>query len=177
LKTDSSNQILLGKVLRPHGLGGLLRIASYAESPDSFLASGRVFMKDRRGVLRQEEVLSVQPHKGAFLMKLKGVETIEQAEELRSASIFVDRISIGQKEEGEFFWDEIIGLEVYLKTGAYVGEIKNIVSTGSNDIYVIRNGESEVLVPAIHDVVDTIDVQGGKMVITNMEGLLDLNEA
>lgn len=177
MKEDSEKTLLLGKVLRPHGLGGLLRIASYAESVDSFLASRTVFLKDRKGQWREDEVLSVHPHKGAFLMKLKGVNTVEQVEDLQGASIFVDKRTLDRKNEGEFFWHEIIGLEVFLKTGSYVGEIKNILSTGSNDIYVVRNGESEVLVPAVHGVVEDIDLAGRKMVISDMEGLLDLNEA
>ncbi|HLD29357.1 MAG TPA: hypothetical protein VJC03_03365, partial [bacterium] len=63
-------------MLRPHGLGGLLRIDSYAESGDSFLSSRTIFLRNLSGEWREDEVLSVHPHKGAFLMKLKGLSTI-----------------------------------------------------------------------------------------------------
>lgn len=177
MKEEHENLLLLGKVLRPHGLAGLLRIHSYAESGDSFLASRTIFLQNRSGEWREDEVLSVRPHKGAFLMKLKGLSTIEEAEKVRGASIYVEKSGLEQKEQDEFFWHEIIGMGVYLKTGAYIGEIENILSTGSNDIYVVRKGESEVLLPAVHGVVEEIDLPGGKMIISDVEGLLDLNEA
>lgn len=177
MKEDSEDYLLLGKVLRPHGLGGLLRVASYAESAGSFLAARTVFLEDRKGGWRKDEVVSIHPHKRALLMKLKGLNTIEEAEEVRGASIFVAKDLLGGKGEGEFFWHEIIGLEVYLKTGSYVGEVRDILSTGGNDIYVVRKGEAEVLVPAVQGIVEDIDLEAKRMVISDVEGLIDLNEA
>ena len=177
MKEKSENLLLLGKVLRPHGLAGLLRINSYAESGNSFLASRTIFLRNRSDEWLEHEVLSVHPHKGAFLMKLKGLSTIEEAERLRGASIYVEKRGLEEKDQDEFFWHEIIGLEVYLKTGSYIGEVENILSTGSNDIYVIRHGDSEIFVPALHGVVEDIDLPSGKMIISDVEGLLDLNEA
>lgn len=171
----SEELLLMGKVLRPHGLGGLLRIASYAESADVFL-SRTVLFQASKGAPRKEEVVSVQPHKEAFLMKLKGFDTIEKAEELRGASIYLERRSLGRGEE-EFFWHEIIGLGVYLRTGRYVGRVRNILPTAGNDIYVVGDGDAEVLVPAVQGVVEEIDLPGRKMIISDMEGLLELNEA
>ena len=107
----------------------------------------RSFFAAAAATWREEEVLSVQPHKGAFLMKLKGIDTMEEAESLRGRPSMWKSDRLERKSEDEFFWHEIIGLEVYLKTGAYVGEVENILSTGGNDIYVVRHGESEVLDP------------------------------
>jgi len=177
LKQEPENLLLLGKVLRPHGLGGLLRVDSYAESGDSFLASSKVFLQSPGGEWREEQVLSIHAHRGAFLMRLKGLSTIEEAERMRGASIYVDKSGLEQKDQDEYFWHEIIGLGVYLKTGSYVGEIENILATGSNDIYVVRHEDSEILVPAVHGVVEEIDLPGGKMIISDVEGLLELNEA
>ena len=171
----SEDLLLMGKVLRPHGLGGLLRVASYAESKDIFL-SRKLLFRDLKGGSRKEEVVSFQPHKEAFLMKLKGFETIEQAEDLRGASIYLEKRALERGEE-EFFWHEIIGLGVYLRTGRYVGRVRNILATAANDIYVVGEGEDEVLIPALHEVVEEIDLPARKMIISDMEGLLELNEA
>ena len=76
----------------------------------------------------------------------------------------------------EYFWFELIGLEVFLDTGRYLGVVKDILTTGSNDIYVVRDDESEILIPAINEVVDKIDLVNKKMIICEIEGLLDLNE-
>jgi len=171
------NLLLVGKVIRPHGLGGLLRIWSYAESERTFLNSGKVFLGLASGEPREYRVLSVVPHKNAFLMRLEGLSTLDEAETYRNAAILVEKTGLDRQEEGEYFWHELIGLEVFVNTGEFIGTVKRIVTTGSNDIYVVQRGEKEVLIPAIHDVVQEIDLAGKRMIISEMEGLLDLNEA
>jgi 16S rRNA processing protein RimM len=83
---------------------------------------------------------------------------------------------LSSKSRDEYFWHELIGLEVYLSRGEYVGKIKNILPTGSNDIYVVQEGNKEVLIPATYDVIQEIDLTEKRMIISDVEGLLDLNE-
>jgi 16S rRNA processing protein RimM len=177
LKKGSPEKLLLaGEIVRPHGLDGRLKIRSYAQSEKSFLQSGVVFLKPRSGGTRAFTVSSVKPHKNNVLLTLKGLDSLEEAEEYRGAAVFIRRDSLVQEETDEYFWFDLIGLEVYLDTGKYIGTIHHILPTGSNDVYVVREGETEVLVPAIHEVVKEIDLDARKMIITEMEGLLDLNE-
>ncbi len=175
-KGSPENLLLAGEVVRPHGLDGRLKIRSYAQSEKSFLQSGVIFLKPRSGGTRAFTVSSVKPHKNNLLLTLKGLDSLEEAEEYRGAAVFIRRDSLVQEEKDEYFWFDLIGLEVYLDTGKYIGTIHHILPTGSNDVYVVREGETEVLVPAIHDVVKEIDLDARKMIITEMEGLLDLNE-
>lgn len=168
--------LLVGKVIRPHGLAGLLRIWSFAESEASFTDAETVFLEPLSGGLRQFEIEAIRPHKNIFLMKLNGLISLEQAEEYRGGGIYIRKHAPELKEEDEYFWHELIGLGVYLITGEYVGKLEHIFPTGGNDIYVVRKGEKEVLIPAIHDVVREIDLANRRMVISEMEGLLDLNE-
>jgi 16S rRNA processing protein RimM len=109
-------------------------------------------------------------------MKLEGLNTLEEAEEYREASILIKRDSLSREGDGEYFWHELIGLEVYLSGGEYVGTIRHILPTGSNDIYVVQEGKKEVLIPAVHDVVKEVDLINNRMIISEVEGLLDLNE-
>jgi 16S rRNA processing protein RimM len=175
-KGSPENLLLAGEVVRPHGLDGRLKIRSYAQSEKSFLQSGVIFLKPRSGGTRAFTVSSVKPHKNNVLLTLKGLDSLEEAEEYRGAAVFIRRDSLVQEETDEYFWFDLIGLEVYLDTGKYIGTIHHILPTGSNDVYVVREGETEVLVPAIHEVVKEIDLDARKMMITEMEGLLDLNE-
>lgn len=168
--------LLIGKVIRPHGLGGWLRIISYAQSEASFLEPGIVYIEHPSGESREYGVLAVKPHKNAFLLQVKGITSQEQAEEYRGAEIFVGKDTLRPKEEEGYFWYELIGLDVYLHTGQHIGILKHIFPTGSNDIYVVCKGEKEILIPAIHDVVKEVDLVNRKMIILEMEGLLDLNE-
>jgi len=170
------NLLLVGKVIRPHGLEGLLRISSYARSERSFLGAGPVFIRTCSGEIHEERVLSVSPHKKAFLMKLEGIHSIKEAEALRGAAIFARKDAFTRDSEEEYFWHEIIGLEVYLNTGKYLGTVRHILPTKSNDIYVVQEGKSEVLIPAVQGVVEDIDLKARKMIVSGMEGLFDLNE-
>ncbi len=170
------NLFLMGKVLRPHGREGVLRIWSYAQSENSFLDVETIFLKSASGETREYKVLSVTPHKNIFLMKLTNLNSIEEAEKYRGAEILIKRDSLSDKKEDEYFWHELIGLSVHLNTGKYLGTIEHILPTGSNDIYVVREGEKEVLIPAIYDVVEEIDLTNKRLIVSEMEGLLDLNE-
>ncbi|MBK5099388.1 MAG: 16S rRNA processing protein RimM [Desulfobacteraceae bacterium] len=167
--------LLVGKVIRPHGREGLLRISSFARSEDSFLQAGRVFLKSASGEIREYAVISVRPHKNSFLMKLEGFPSRREAEEYRGAEIHISKDAL-RREEGEYFWHELLGLKVYLETGKYLGIISQIIPTRSNDIYVVKKGDKEVLLPATHQVVKEIDLDNEKMVVADMEGLFDLNE-
>jgi len=168
--------LLVGKVLRPHGLEGKLRILSYAESEKSFLRPGIVVLKPERGEPREFRVFSIKPHKNVLLVKLKGLDSPEEAERYRGADIFLRKSLLTRRGEDEFYWHEIIGLRVCLKSGEHLGTIREIFQTGSNDIYVVREGEKEILIPAISDVVREIDLASKKMIIEPMEGLLEINE-
>ncbi|MEW6669621.1 MAG: ribosome maturation factor RimM [Thermodesulfobacteriota bacterium] len=176
-KEDTEDLLLMGKVLRPHGLGGHLKVSSYARSEASFLNAGKVLVRTRAGCLSERAVRSVQPHKGAFIMKLEGIDTVEEAEACRGAAVLVRKEAFSRESEDEFFWHEIIGLEVYLNTGAYVGEVRHILPTGGNDLYVVSSGKSEVLIPAVHELVREIDLANRRIIVSDVEGLLELNEA
>ena len=170
------NLLLVGTVIRPHGLEGRLKIKSYARAEESFLDRGIVFLRTASGETREHAVESVNPHKNVLLFKLEGVNSLEQAEEYRDAEVWIERETSAPDEEEEFFWHELIGLRVYLNTGQCVGTLSHILETGGNDIYVVREGEKEVLIPAIHEVVKKIDLKNQRIIIAEMEGLLDLNE-
>ena len=176
LSSGSSDKLLvLGKVIKPHGLEGLLRVWSYAPSEASFIDPEEIYLRAVSGKLHGYRVLSVRPHKNILLMNLEGVNSVDQAEEFRGAEVLAKYEAI-TREEGEYFWHELIGLKVFLDTGDYLGTISGIIPAGSNEIYVVGTGEKEIFVPATYEVVQEIDLEKGKMTISAMEGLLDLNE-
>ena len=169
------NLLVLGKVIRPHGLAGLLRVRSYATAVESFTRSGEVYLRSVSGRVRRFRVVSARPHKDVVLMNLKGVDSVERAEELRGAEVLVEKGEL-HREEGEYFWSEIIGLRVFSDTGDPLGSVSQIVPAGTSEIYVVKNGDREIFIPATYEVVREIDLEKGKMIVSPMEGLLDLNE-
>lgn len=171
----TDNMVLLGKVVRPHGLEGLLRIQSYAESERSFLNSETIYLKPVSGSPQKAQIRSLRRHKKVYLMAIGGIGSIEAAETLRDAEIWVPEDGL-IREEGVYFWYELLGLDVYLNSGEWLGSVSQIIETKSHDIYKITAGEKEILVPATPEVVEKIDLDKKIMMISPMEGLLDLNE-
>jgi 16S rRNA processing protein RimM len=167
--------LLIGRVIGPHGVRGLLKIDSYARSEDTLLTAGRIYLKQREGEISEYAIVSAVPYKGASLIRLEGLDSRDQVEPYCGAEIFIPKAAVSRGED-EYFWHELIGLRVYLETGRYLGAVEEIVTTAANDIYVVREGKEEFLIPAIHDVVKTIDLENGKMILSEVEGLLDLNE-
>jgi len=171
---SDGNLILVGKVLGSHGRDGLLRVLSYASSEATFENAGEVVVRTRAGGDTTRRVISAAPHKKILLLRLEGIRFRDEAEEYRDAEIHIRKEGLA-RGEGEYFWYELIGLSVFLEAGAYVGRVADIMSRGGNDIYVIREGSREYYIPATTEVVLEIDLQGGKMIISEMEGLLELN--
>ena len=167
--------LLIGRVIGPHGVRGLLKIESYARSEDTLLTAGRIYLRQSPGEISEYEIISAVPHRGVSLIRLEGLSSREQAEPYCGAEILIRKEAVSCDED-EYFWHELIGLRVYLETGRYLGTLKEILPTAGNDIYVVREGKEEFLIPAIRDVVKTIDLENGKMIISEVEGLLDLNE-
>lgn len=168
--------LLLGRVVKPHGLDGTLSIRSYAESKDSFVEAGRVVLLLPGGEQRGVSVVSARPHKKGMLLNLEGIDSLEAAEGFRDAEIFIRADALESDREDEYYWFELIGLEVYGHTGRYVGTLEQILPTGGSDVYVVRSKQGEVLIPASREVIEEIDLDNRSMTVFEMEGLLDLNE-
>jgi 16S rRNA processing protein RimM len=106
-------------------------------------------------------------------LKLQGIEDRDAAEALRGLDVLVAREDAVHLPEGEFFWDQVIGLQVEDTSGRALGWVSEILETGANHVYVVKApGQREVLVPAIKDVVKLIDPGAGRMVIDPLPGLL-----
>lgn len=171
---DLKDLILIGHVIRPQGLAGLLRIVSYAQSTETFLRAGSVFLSIDKKEFLKEKVVSVKPHGSTCILRLSHINSIDQAERYKGAEILIRKESLSKEEGDEFFWYELIGLDVYLLSGQYLGVIKKIFPTGGNDVYVVEGQGKEFLIPAIHQVVKEINIGDKKMIISPIKGLLDI---
>jgi 16S rRNA processing protein RimM len=166
--------VYIGHVIRPHGVTGLLRIVSYAQSRETFLKAGSVFIGKDNEELEERNVVSISEHGSAYLLKLSGVDSVETAEGLRGADMFICKKALPQKQEGEFFHFELMGLSVYLDTGRCLGVLRRIFQTGSNDVYVVEGQGKQYLIPAIYQVIKEVNLSEKRMVISPMKDLLDL---
>ncbi|MBN1627193.1 MAG: 16S rRNA processing protein RimM [Deltaproteobacteria bacterium] len=177
MRVASEDLLLIGKVIRPHGLNGLLRIHSYAVSPETFLNPGIILLKTEQTGLSEYKVISVNSHRNAYLMKLDGISSLDDAERFRGAELFIRKDTLRREGADEYFRFELIGVKVFLDSGRFLGTLREIIDTGSNDIYVVKEGDNEFLIPALHGVVLKIDLENKRMIIAgDIDGLLDIDE-
>lgn len=157
-----------GKIVGTHGVRGEMRVECWCDSPQ-FLAQFKTIYFDEG---KEKVKVHSRVHKNMVLVKMPGVDTIEQADLLRGKIIYIKRSDI-KLEEGVYFVQDLIGLQVTdSKTGEVYGVINDVLRTGSNDVYEMKDKEDKMYyIPAIPDIVDEIDVHGGLMRITPMKGL------
>ncbi len=158
--------IAIGRLIKPHGLRGELVFLPYvvemALLPD--LVGRSVVLEHPVAPALSRTVLQWRQFHKRVLMQLDGCRDISQAETLREYEVFIARHVFEPLPEGEYYWFEIEGLAVYAQDGEYLGVVEEIIYTGSNDVYVVRDAEAnELMVPALCDAVRRIDVEQGEM--------------
>jgi len=102
---------------------------------------------------------------------VKGISNRDQAKTLIGAELFIPQSELPEVDEDTYYWRDLIGIEVYTKTEEFLGRIESIIETGSNDVYVVKRDEKEVLIPALEAVVLEIDLGHNRMLVDLPEGL------
>ena len=165
--------ITIGRVLKTHGVRGEVRIEPLTDHPERFRKLKRVFLVSSGGKKKECQVLAMRDLGGSLLLLLSGHESPEKARELNGWLVQIPEEEAVPLPEGQYYWFELIGMEVESESGEKLGRITDIFPTGSNDIYVMKSGRREVYLPAIKDVIKQVDRKARRMVIHVMEGLLD----
>lgn len=160
-----------GKIVGTHGIRGEVRIDPWCDSPEFLCAFKKLYL-DENGETFIE--VKSRPHKHIVLAKIKGVDTIEQAERLRGKIVYINRADI-QLDEGVNFVQDLLGLEVTdAESGSVYGKITDVLRTGANDVYEITDDSGKkYLAPVIDEVIRETNVDGGYIKITPMKGLFD----
>jgi 16S rRNA processing protein RimM len=163
----------IGYIAGSHGLHGALRVRT--DNPDSTtLGTLERLLVETAAGRREFKVLSVSALGGGHQrVVLEGVDDANAAQALRGGAVMVAAASLPPLKEGEFYYFQIAGAEVILTDGRRLGTIEDIMSTGGHDVWVVRDGEHEVLVPVIADVVKAMDLEARRVTIEAVPGLLD----
>lgn len=163
----------IGEVTGVHGLGGNLKIRSFAESEDAYAQGRFVWIKGDTGSGEWYKIKKASVHKKGLLLAVKGVEDRTAAERLVGGKIQIQREYFEAPEDGTYFWEDLIGLEVMDENRGYVGRVDHLFNTGAHDVLVVKNGETgiETLVPATFPIVAAVDVKRGVIETRMPEGL------
>lgn len=159
--------IEFGKVVNTHGIKGEIKIYSYTDDPTNILNLKKVYIENV-----EHEIEKVRYASNMFVMKLKGIDKIEDAASIMNKEIFREISTQELENEEEFFVRDLIGLDILDNNNKYIGKLKDIINTGANDIYIVEKEDGkELLIPAIKQVVNKIDIKEKHIIVTLMEGL------
>jgi 16S rRNA processing protein RimM len=169
----SQDWVAVGKVTRPHGLKGEMKFRPFTKDEDILKDIGLVKLGRDENAGQELQVENLRGHYSKRIVKFKGFNSIESVQELSGDSLYIRREDFKALPEGEYYWFEIEGLNVYDEEGGYYGQVVEIMKTGSNDVYVVQDADKEILLPMIDSVVKVIDLEQGKLIFKNVEGLIE----
>jgi 16S rRNA processing protein RimM len=172
--TVPDGYLAVGYVQGIHGLKGELRVDLYTDFPERFAPGARLYLGDE---LEEVEVLSARLHKQLLLLQLAGVESRAEADALRGDWLFIRETDAAELEEGVFWVHDIIGMTVLSDQGVALGVVREVLFTGANDVYVVEtpphvNQGRDLLLPAIEEVIRSVDVEARQMTVFLLPGLL-----
>jgi len=163
----------VGRITGAHGLKGALRLRPDNPDSETLEQVARVFLESA-GEAREFRLTGMtRLNATTRRITLEGVADVNTAESLKGAVVMLATEDVPAAKQGEFYYYEAIGCEVFLTDGSRLGTIEEIFSNGAQDIWVVRNSEREVLVPVIEDVVKAMDFAGRRVTIEPIPGLLD----
>jgi 16S rRNA processing protein RimM len=162
----------IGQIVSTQGLKGEVRVYSYTDDIYRFDDLETFYLgKD----LENKWIVEKVRYKGNMvIMKIKGIDTVEEAEKLKNKFMYVSRDEGRELEEGEFFISDMIGIDVYTVDGQHIGVLDDVLQYAANDVYVVKGAENkEYMIPAMLKFVPTIDMNERKMIIDPIAGMLD----
>jgi len=166
----------IGVVTRPHGILGEVRVQVPLEYAEALLAVADVYVEApvarEPAQKRRRRVQASRMHQDVWLLKLEDVDTRDAAETLRGAFISVQVEDLPDLDDEGYYIHELLGLRVVATDGLELGELVEVLMTGANDVYVVKGGGREVLLPAIPSVILQVDLDAGVMTVSVPDGLL-----
>jgi 16S rRNA processing protein RimM len=173
--TVPDGYLAVGYITGVHGLRGELKVELYTDFPERFSPGTMLFLSE---ALEEVTVVAARLHKQSLLLRLEDVQSREEAEALRGEWLFVPETEAVELEAGAYWVHDIIGLTVQTVAGQPLGVVKEVLFTGANEVYVVEtppeiNQGQDLLLPATEEVIQAVDLEGGRMTVQLLPGLLD----
>ena len=165
-KSKASEMVIVGFIKGAWSLHGAVKVEAASDSPERF-SIGSLLYLDHLPVKVEESFRQ----RGSLVLKLEGVDTRSDAEAHKGKPLHVPFSAVPPLPEGSYYHFQIIDMQVWTTEGEYLGIVGSILSTGSNDVYVVMDGDRELLVPALEEVILEVDVEGRRMTVDLPEGL------
>ncbi len=165
---------IVGKVLKPQGINGSVKVEIITSFPEHFLDLKQVYVQSENNK-QAYSIEHVRLSNRFVFIKFAEVNSIEEAEALRNQYLYITADDLMPLGPDEYYIHDLVGLKVYDEQGTFRGIVRDVLTYSANDVYVIETEEGkEVLIPAIKSVIKKVDRQAGTLTIHMMEGLFDL---
>ncbi len=160
--------LIVGEIVAPFGTRGEVKVVLDTDLPDLLLQAKTLYIGEPP-VAHQVE--SARRHQGMVLLKLAGYDDRNAAETLRDQAVQVPRDELPAPGEGEYYYYQLVGLEVWTDQDELLGRVEDVQPTGSNEVLVVRGSRGELLLPVIESVVLDVDLEAGRIRVHLLEGL------
>lgn len=163
----------IGQIVNTNGLKGFLKIKPLTDDITRFEELEYIYIQKGKDLIKKQ-IEEVRYVKNMVLLKLEGIDNIEEAEKYRNFYLKISKKdAIENLPENSYLVVDILECEVFTEEGEVLGKMVDVMQTGSNDVYIVKNKEGkEILLPAIKDVVKNIDIQNKKIIVKLMDGLI-----
>lgn len=166
--------LTIGQLINTHGVKGELKATALTDNPDRFKELKWVYIQKQNETLEKYKIAGVKFFKHFVILKFEGIDSIEAAEKLKGLYMKVDRENAVKLPKDSFFITDIIGLNVYDENNTLLGKLTDVIQTGSNDVYTVKDDSGkEILIPALRSVVKEVSIQDGRISVILPKGLLD----
>ncbi len=173
---SGSSYVVLGRIIRAHGIRGEMDACSYAGDLRAFTEFHRLFLATSSGRRLSCKIRKVRPKKKqVVILSLEGVEDRNQAEALAGSEICVSRKDLPSLIDGEYYWHDLIGMKVRTLEREELGRLTAIMSTGAHDVLVVKGPRGEILIPMVEEMIEDVDISSGIITVDPVPGLLDMN--
>jgi 16S rRNA processing protein RimM len=163
--------IKVGQILTTYGHKGEVKIYPLTDNRDRFKKLEYVYLQMPDG-FKKYHIQSVRNHNNLVLIKFKEVQDMTSAEKLRGIYLTIEEEQLIDLPEDHYFIFQIIDMDVF-ENNLYLGKVVDVIQTGSNDVYIVKNQQKEILIPALKSIVKEVDLKQKKMLVSLPEGLLD----
>ena len=161
----------VGQIVNTFGIKGQLKVKAFTDELERFEELKTVYIC-KKNEMKKVEIEEVKYHKDMVLLKIKGINDLNEAEQYKGLFLKIDRKDAKELPEGTYFIADLLGLEVYTDEGELLGKVDDIFPTGANDVYVVKDEMGkQILLPSIPEVLKEIDLEKEKIIVHIIEGL------
>lgn len=169
-----NNELIeIGKIVNTHALRGEVKIQPWCDDAEMYFELDGVYV-DRE----YYKIKNARIHKNLVIVKLDGIDSIEQAEALKNIVVKVEKNALGELPEGVYYICDLLGCKVETRFGNMLGIVDDVIKTGSNDVYVLKETKSKkpILIPVLPETVLSVDIENKSIIVELLKGLVDENE-